>query len=266
MKYLLLIFLAFACKNSKPANELRGKSQKIQRIKKTDLIKERLNGKVKAVVEYTYGTRNKADKNGEIQKGQPYDTIVSKFDEKGNRLESTQNKSYSLSIVRTKYIYNNKGYLIESIGYLSDNSLGYKQTLKYDSSGNPIEEKYQGTHPDIKRTRIFKYDDAGNKIEEFTDTIGGCIWYKMAYKYDANGNMIEWRTYYCKDTFVDKATFIYDNENRLIEMDGYNRKSLVETRQIRKHSHYDKYKNPLREDVLINGKATSITQREIEYY
>ncbi|MCD8408896.1 hypothetical protein [Tenacibaculum finnmarkense] len=116
---IIVLLTAFSCNN--------------QKKEKTDLTKENLKGKVKSYTEISYKAIER------------FGTI-----EKGERLKSIQIK------------YNNKGNKIETSYYSLDGSLSSKHIYKYDNKGNKIEMSSSNSFGK-KSKYIYKYDNFDKK-------------------------------------------------------------------------------------------------------
>ncbi|MDR1552064.1 MAG: DUF1566 domain-containing protein [Prevotellaceae bacterium] len=160
-------------------------------IKKTDLDRNGLNGKVYSIRTIEY---NVIEKFGEITKGNIYNYgDLIKYDAKGNQIE--MNSYYSDGSLCSKYTfkYDAKGNQIEANGYKSDGSLYSKDTYKYDAKGNRIEENIYYSDGSLFYKYTYKYDDKGKQIEENRYGSDGSLVSKDTYKYryDSKSNWIE---------------------------------------------------------------------------
>jgi hypothetical protein len=87
-----------------------------------------------------------------------------------------------------KFVYDEKGNLIEKVKCSLDGSFGYKHKLTYNNNGKLIEE------------RICAADDDYEFAEE-----------RWKLVYDNNGNLLEKR-YHCHDGTNERTRYAYDNK------------------------------------------------------
>ncbi|MFZ4059319.1 MAG: hypothetical protein ACOYKE_14345 [Ferruginibacter sp.] len=140
------------------------------------------------------------------------------------KVKSVKTKSYdakeqsgtfvksNLDVGEGRYVYNQKGKMVEKSYYRADGSLYSIEIYKYNDNGclseykkvenNEIKENYtckcdeksnvieKIESVDLIGTTTIKYNDKGNVIEEFTDFHDGSP-FRVTYKYDEKGNNIE---------------------------------------------------------------------------
>src|ERR1039458_122847 len=118
----LKLTLLFVC------SFLAGNAQNNKEKDKTDLVKEKLNGKVKSMSVSGFSVIRK---DGKLQKGRTIHTAVSKFNDKGYLLEFTssggddtvQNEYIHFKAVKSLYKYDDNGILVSNSRYNGDGSL-----------------------------------------------------------------------------------------------------------------------------------------------
>src|SRR4051812_18397856 len=111
---------------------------------KTDLVKDRLKGKVKSVTSAGYRVDMST---GTIEKGSHIHTATSKYNIKGYVVEflsgegndTIENEYVHFKEEKTTYKYDEKNNLIGSNSYHGDGNLRDSSSYKVDSKGNRID-------------------------------------------------------------------------------------------------------------------------------
>lgn len=85
------------------------------------------------------------------------------YNRSGNLLEMISMRADSSIKIKTKYLVNEIGDLIEEKEYTSENKLVYVRNLKYDKNRNLIEET--GIDRSMKFRNVYRYDSRGNRTE-----------------------------------------------------------------------------------------------------
>jgi YD repeat-containing protein len=86
-----------------------------------------------------------------------------KYDRSGNLLEMRSLRPDSTLKIKTKYIVNESGQVLEEKEFTVENKLVYSRTLKYNKNQYLIEES--GVDRALKFRNVYKYDSRGNKTE-----------------------------------------------------------------------------------------------------
>lgn len=175
------------------------------------------NGTLKRELKYEYDQeRNLIELQDDDYSIDSFSRTSSKYDDKGNRIESTLSIPGDETFIdKTTWRYNEKSYCI-AITHLSCGD-SIKSELNetyfsYDDVGNTIEMKFSNRESFVRRT--YKYDQMRNLIEEsmFTgakfDKLVETVTYK--YNYDNNGNWIM-RIYFVngKPKYATKRVYEY---------------------------------------------------------
>ncbi len=92
---------------------------------------------------------------------------------------------------RDTYRYDSAGNLIEEMGYSSSGKLYRRKTYRYDSAGNMIEMVWYHSSGELRNKDTYRYDYAGNMIESMQYNSSGELDLRGAYRYDSAGNQIE---------------------------------------------------------------------------
>jgi len=218
-----------------------------------------------------------------------------KYDEFGNKIElNTYDKGGEL-LSKSKYEYNDDGNLNEESYYDEDGELMYEIISMYDDKGNKIEDITWDKDGQIQLGTEYKYDDDGNMIEknnyyrrlapprlssnykfEYDDKgnqIELAVYYKnhpednifQKFRYDDKGNRIEKNSYNLVGELEEKKKYKYDDAGNLIESNSYDKDG--QSRRVTEYKYeFDNNKNWFKIIVYVDGIATEITEREIEYY
>lgn len=124
-----------------------------------------------------------------------------------NEKETTRKDSYSTYDKNANIIYNEE--------FRKDGSLKHKESNKYDSKGNKIEEIVfdaadNKTEKNYKKT--FKYDSEENKTEESEFDENGKLVKKLVYTYNANGDKVAEAEYNSAGKIAKKSVYAYDSK------------------------------------------------------
>jgi len=223
---ITVIFLLMSCKEKGGINN--------------SLISMNLKGNVKSITERRFNAEEKKGKIVKEEKVKSYNSLTALyFDKEGNIIEKIYYGQGSSIKLKTVYIYDEAGKLIESEG-------GYKSGRTEKS--------------------IYKTDEKGNVIEEniFLDSSLVSISYKT---YDECGNMIKEKTLKADGTQESHIVYTYDKKRNIIEYkflttDGRNVSSTY--RYEYKFDSKENWVWRLKYDSY--GEPYLITEREIEYY
>jgi hypothetical protein len=269
--------------------------------RKTDLVKENLNGKVKTVIELEYevtleaGTinklflsnkcTNKYNENGNlieqlcenenisiggISMGMSYFNfkLTLKYDENDDLVEEIYIRDYdgdNNSNTSTKYKHDEYGNKTALTTSLINDSMLYKMIYKYDENGNEIEKSRYKPDGQLNSKTILKYDTFGNPIEcYFLQENGKYTIEKHAFNYDSSGKRIESQIYNSEDNLIFKEK--YDNNGNLTEYVYYKIDGSVLDKYNYVYQEYDDKGNWTYKIWIKNDKPINIIERVIEYY
>jgi YD repeat-containing protein len=238
--------------------DLQGYSQKRDSIhhfvKKTDLEKAHLKGKVKQFSLFYF----KIDtmKNELI-----VDTTYYRYNLDGNLIDL---KSSSGS--RTTFQYNSDGMLVKEIAYSNVGQIDFIDTFKYDSLGFEIEEDCFFKMYNDKFYYTFKYDENGNQIESLQH-YPGSLGHKKVSKYDERGIPLEFSEFDDRNELYQNVIFEYDKSGEYIgEISKSDIERILNYKTTIKRRRIDKKGNALKEIIYENGKPNAIYKSVIEYY
>lgn len=124
-----------------------------------------------------------------------------------NSKEVTRKDSYSV------YDKNaNRTYYEE---YRKDGTLRNKESVKYDSKGNTLEETVfsgSGSQQEKNYKKTYKYDSDGNKTEESEFDSQNKFLKKIVYNYNPNGEKTGEVEYDSENKIVKKTVYAYDSK------------------------------------------------------
>ena len=192
-----------------------------------------------------------------------YKTVYS-YDDDGKLVEQAHyDKKGSL---KRKYLhqYDERGRLIKKTPYKStidgklESDIGTEMTIEYDEKNHIIKERY-GI---ICKTSI--YNEKGNLLleESFADDKN-----IYEYEFDEHGEVIvKYDNYFEYDILKETEITKYDNGNIIEFITQKYDKNGKETENTKRVYTNDEYGNIIKSTYYINGKLTSITRTEIEYY
>nr|WP_314677384.1 hypothetical protein [uncultured Capnocytophaga sp.] len=225
------------------------------------LNKPSLKGQVKRYKERSYTPifqkLSQKDSIFSLWSETPYFEIEYLFDPKGNIVKEYQQvkgQTDSLYYIsESKYLYNEKGKLIQRIFKEGNFPQTYNNQYKYVYYTNYI------------------YDDKDRLIEEEECTSDLLKGEKVIYTYDEYGNIIEKISFTDKDNHFYKEMYEYNTENRII---NYKKEYVIDKyRNIKKENtwKYDKMGNIVEEYVYELSstqyeEGTLIYNNAIRYY
>lgn len=258
--------------------------------KENDWTKEKLNGKVKSLTEYSYAA---IQNNGKIEKGPRENEAMSdfqnKYGEHGNIIERNEYKpdgsllgSYSykfgsnnkiISGTEMRY-YDGKitsknlpkyedGNRVSGSIYTADGKIDRKYTSKNDKEGNRTELEFYDAKDSLVSRGTYKYDKDGNGIESKLYNPDGSEHSKVTFKYDKDGNEIE-AIYTSKDGNFDYHYISkYDKDGNKLERKIYDLEGNLKYRYTYQ---YDKYGNVTERSAFNQeGKLKNKLANSYEY-
>ena len=141
-----------------------------------------------------------------------------------NGKEVTRKDSYTA--------YDKNANITVSEEYRKDAMLKHKETAKYDSNGNKIEETVfdaSDNQPKMEKNskRVCKYDLNDNKIEELEYDASGKFVHKMQFSYNSKGDKILEVTFDSAGKLIKKIVYIYDAKGLKIEKKEYDAANVL---------------------------------------
>jgi hypothetical protein len=197
------------------------------------------------------------------------------------------------------YSYDDKGKLVELAYYDMEGNPQKKYLHQYDEQKREIKqtyyEYYKSKDGEIKEylwdTTTTKYDEKSDSVETIYDR--GISNMKITTKFDENRNMIEeicecgydreneiykyeynehgeiimvYKDYFKNEILLETEITKYDNGNSIEFITQEYDENGKETDNTKSVYTNDEYGNMIKRVHYINGKLTSITRAEIEYY
>ena len=200
---------------------------------------------------------------------------------------------------KTIYSYDDKGRLVEQVYYDMEGNPQKKYLHQYDEQKRETKqtyyEYYKSKDGEIKEylwnTTTTTYDEESNSVETIYNR--GVSMMKITTKYDENRNMIEeicecgydreneiykyeynehgeiikvYKEYFKNEILLETEITKYDNGNSIEFITQEYDENGSETDNTKSVYTNDEYGNMIKRAYYINGKLTSITRSEIEYY
>ena len=204
--------------------------------------------------EYTYKKIYSYDDKGKLvelayydMEGNPQKKYLHQYDEQKREIKQTYYEYYK----------SKDGKIME---YLWDTT-----TTTYDEKSDSVETIYDRGISNMKITT--KYDENRNMIEEICE----CSYDReneiYKYEYNEHGEIIKvYKEYFKNEILLETEITKYDNGNSIEFITQEYDENGSETDNTKSVYTNDEYGNMIKRAHYINGKLTSITRTEIEYY
>ena len=118
---------------------------------------------------------------------------ISKFDEKGNKIETALYKNSKI----VGFYYDAKGNMTTLEGYFPDGKLSYRNRYLYDGNGNQVVENSFNDKDSLKTVRKYIFDNKGNATQQnnyYADSrFNNTVFYNYT-RFDQKGNWLERHT------------------------------------------------------------------------
>ncbi len=116
--------------------------------------------------------------------------------------------------------------IIEKESYKKDGSLKHKETTRYDSKGNKIEETIfdaaeVAPKPEKNVKHVAKYDANNNKTEDIEYDGSGRLIHKMQYSYNSKGDKVLEVEFNTDGKLIKKTIYIIDSKGLRVEKKEY---------------------------------------------
>ena len=158
-------------------------------------------------------------------------------------IETVKRMVETENIVKSTYLYNEKGLLEEEVVWSGVENDEYSVIYQYDSNGLLIKEINDNFYSPY--TEVFSYDSNGRLIQStLTGVVGDAV---SKYEYDQNGLLIKKSTGYIDGDVV--ITYEYDSNGNLIK----------ETLSSGESTVYSDYKLVYRGEIAQSGTLSVIT-------
>lgn len=194
-----------------------------------------------------------------------------KYDNNGNIIEiafvSEDNKTNS-NESKVNYKYDDRGNRIESSTFDSNGNLKYKTIYRHNAN-EVIEESLISPIGKIISRDVYDYDKNGNRILWDQYNSDGRLVSKIIEKYDDRNNPVYFETWGISDgKLLLENTFkrTYDFNNTMLEEISSGPNGESDGRIIYKYK-YDEHQNWIeRVSYSDNNKPVNILEKKIEYY
>jgi len=164
--------------------------------------------------------------------------------------------------VKTLYIYDNNGNLIESNRYFTTGELWVKDTF-FKNGSMVVAREYFCPNNQLTNTDTLKIDFFGRIKERDTYVRGVGLFTKSYFKYDEKGRLIVEDTFRGDGSLMFKHTCIYNVDGDIVEDNNPFGDREVHTYKYEK---YDKMNNWLKQTEYVNHQSRVIQERVIAYY
>jgi hypothetical protein len=160
---------------------------------RTELSNYKPDGSLNATIKSAYDANgNLTGEQTILGNGVVDVTSVIKTDAKGNKIEQEDTRPGVNALFNYKYYYkyDEKGQLVERLGYRGNGVFLMKYTFKYDDKGNKTEWIHGGSDSSILGRVVYKYNEKNNLIEETEYGIDNKLkaTYTYSYEFDKKGN------------------------------------------------------------------------------
>jgi len=135
-----------------------------------------------------------------------------------NGKETTRKDSYTA--------YDKNANITAKEDYRKDGTLKHRETTKYDSKGNKLEESIFDAaetqlNPEKNIKHVCKFDSDDNKTEELEYDGNGKLITKTQYSYNSNGDKILEVVYDASGKLTKKVVYIYNAKGLRVEKKEY---------------------------------------------
>ncbi len=134
-------------------------------------------------------------------------SVTESVSENINGKETTRKDSYTTYDKNANITFNEE--------YKKDGTLKHKESTKYDSKGNKIEETIfvlADSNPEKNIKKTYKYNSEENKIEESEFDETGKLIKKILFNYNTNSEKVSEIEYSGAGKIIKKIVFAYDSK------------------------------------------------------
>ena len=167
---------------------------------------------VSCLLSSAFAQSKKVIKNNKIK------SITETVTETVNGKETTRKDSYTS--------YDKNANITAKEDYRKDGTLKHKETAKYDSNGNKLEETMYDAaetqlNPEKNTKHVSKYNMDDNKTEELEYDASGKLVSKTQYSYNGKGEKILEVTFDALGKLIKKVVYTYDSKGLRVEKKEY---------------------------------------------
>ena len=141
---------------------------------------------------------------------------ITKYDSKGNEVETTSWNSDGSLRYKLCYTYDSNGNNVE-VATWEEYGLSGKTTRRYDSNNNVVEEIRFDANDSIVWKNLYTYDEAGNEIRKECYNSDSSLSDIDIYTYNLGGNVTERASYNADGSLKEKISHKYDSHGNMIE-------------------------------------------------
>jgi hypothetical protein len=159
----------------------------------------------------------------------------SKKDRKKSKIKActesfSETKDGKTSTYKVSYEeFDKSGRSILKIDYLPDGSIEKKESTKYDSYGNKVEEMMQNLAKDKYSRKTSKYNAHNDKTEEVEYDASGNIVKKTSYMYSGGGNKVLETITDGSGKQIEKSIYLYNSRNLKSEKQLYDKSNNLDS-------------------------------------
>ena len=145
-------------------------------------------------------------------------SVTENVSESINGKESTRKDSYT--------IYDKNANITLNEEYRKDGTLKHKETAKYDSKGNKLEETAWDApevtpNPEKYVKHVSKFDSDDNKTEELEYDAAGKLVSKSQYSYNSNGDKVLEVVYDPGGKLIKRVVYLYNSKGLKVQKKEY---------------------------------------------
>jgi hypothetical protein len=159
----------------------------------------------------------------------------SKKDRKKSKIKActesfSETKDGKTSTYKVSYEeFDKSGRSILKIDYLPDGTIEKKESTKYDSYGNKVEEMMQNLAKDKYSRKTSKYNAHNDKTEEIEYDAPGNIVKKTSYMYSGGGNKVLETITDSSGKQIEKSIYLYNSRNLKSEKQLYDKSNNLDS-------------------------------------
>lgn len=226
---------------------------------KNDLLKEKIKGHVRSIIESEYlGNNGVIDNRLSFRKIRDYNT-------NGNLIAEKYYEDTTIKATDT-IKYDNHGEKLECQSYSYYFKTLEKTTYIYDKDKSQLLEKCYMEDGKLNRTNVYKYNIKGNLISLVIVSSDEIVRGKFEYKYDSSNYKIEENTYSGNELLSRKAIYKNDDYGNEIEILVCDANGKIDFKRTCKYEGYDKHGNWLVKIIYKENKPQQKIIRDIKYW
>ena len=182
------------------------------------------------IVFFAFNTNAQSKKEKKAIKTWGIKSITEFVTETVNGKETTRKDSYKTFDKNANVTYSEE--------YFKDGRLKHKETNKYDSKGNTIEESIfdaADSHPLRNYKRTYKFDSEENKIEETEYDENGKLVKKTQNTYNSGNEKVSETEYDSEGKIIKTTSYTYDSKGLRSSKTEYDSNNQVISKRLYKY-------------------------------